>query len=90
MSQAELAERAELSIDTVKSVEQGRRAMSLDTYLRIVKALETTPVALMNDKQPEKYMERFFFLVAGRSEREIEFVLHMVEHLLEEQDCCLK
>lgn len=90
ISQAELAERADLSIDTIKGVENGRRAMSLDTYLRIVKALGTTPMALMNNEQPEKYMERFFFLVAGRGEREIEFVLHMVEHLLNERDCFLQ
>lgn len=90
ISQARLAERADISIDTVKSVEKGRRAMSLDTYLRIVQALETTPVALMNNEQPEEYMERFFFLMAGRNKREIEFVLHMVEHLLKGQDCYLK
>ena len=73
ISQAGLAEWADISIDTVKSVEGGRRAMSLDTYLRIVQALETTPMALMNNEQPEEYMERFFFLVAGRGEREIEY-----------------
>ena len=37
MSQAELAERADVSVDTIKSVENGRRAMSLDTYLSIVR-----------------------------------------------------
>ena len=31
-----LAERADVSLDTIKSVENGRRAMSLDTYLNIV------------------------------------------------------
>ena len=32
ITQAELAERADVSLDTIKSVENGRRAMSLDTY----------------------------------------------------------
>lgn len=90
ISQAELAERADISVDTVKGVENGRRAMSLDTYLRIVRALDTTPMALMGNNQTEDYMERFFFLVAGRSKEEIEFVLHMVEHLLKEKDCCFE
>ena len=36
ITQAELAERADVSLDTIKSVENGRRAMSLDTYLNIV------------------------------------------------------
>lgn len=41
ITQAELAERADVSLDTIKSVENGRRAMSLDTYLNIVHALES-------------------------------------------------
>ena len=36
ITQAELAERADVSLDTIKSVENGRRATSLDTYLNIV------------------------------------------------------
>lgn len=89
ISQAELAERADISIDTVKSVESGRREMSLNTFLRIVQALETTPMMLINGKGQE-YMERFFFLVAGRDESEIEFVLHVAEHLLKGQEGYLK
>ncbi len=90
ISQAELAERADISIDTIKSVESGRREMSLNTFLRIVQALETTPMMLMKGKGQEEYMERFFFLVAGRGESEIEFVLHVVEHLLKGRDCYLQ
>ena len=41
MTQAELAERADISLDTIKSVENGRRAMSLDTYLNVVNAFES-------------------------------------------------
>lgn len=36
ISQLVLAEKADVSVDTVKSLESGRRAMSLETYLRIV------------------------------------------------------
>ncbi len=86
ISQEWLAEKADISVDTVKSVESGRRAMSLGTYLRIVQALETTPMALMREEQQEEYAERFFFLTAGRCEGEIELALHMVEDLLKEKD----
>lgn len=89
ITQAELAERADISVDTVRSIEYGRRAMTLDTYLGIVQALETSPYALMSREQSEKYMERFNFMVKQRSEGEIEFVLHMVEQLLKGQDCYL-
>ena len=83
LTQAKLAERADVSIDTVKSIENGRRAMSLDTYLNIVQALETSPLALMS---PEQYIERFIFMMNRCNEREIEFALHMVEQLLKGQD----
>ena len=78
ITQAELAEKADISVDTVKGIEHGRRSMSLDTYLGIVQALETTPAALMSRDQPEKYTERFNFMVGQRSKGEVEFVLHMV------------
>jgi len=85
MTQTELAERADISIDTIKSVENGRRAMSLDTYLNIVQALETSPMSLMGMEQPEKHIERFAYMMNQRNESEIEFVLHMVEQLLRGQ-----
>lgn len=83
LTQAKLAERADVSIDTVKSIENGRRAMSLDTYLNIVQALETSSLALMSREQ---YIERFIFMMNRCNEREIEFALHMVEQLLKGQD----
>ena len=86
LTQAKLAERADVSIDTVKSIENGIRAMSLDTYLNIVQALETSPLALMSREQPEQYIERFIFMMNRCNEREIEFALHMVEQLLKGQD----
>ncbi len=86
ISQAVLAEMADISVDTVRNVESGRKAMNLSTYLRIVQALETTPMALMHEEQRDEYMERFLFLMAGRGESEIEFALHMVEHLLKGRD----
>lgn len=89
ITQGQLAERADLSLDTIKSVEHGRRAMSLDTYLKIVQALNTTPLVLMSREFPEEYIDRFICLVDKREENEIEFVLHMVEQLLKGQDCYL-
>lgn len=86
ITQAELAERADISLDTIKSVENGRRAMSLDTYLNIVHALESTPMVLMSREHTGKHIERFAFMMNRRNEREIEFALHMVEQLLRGQD----
>ena len=82
ITQAELAERADVSLDTIKSVENGRRAMSLDTYLNIVHALESSPTVLMSQQHPEKHIERFAFMMNRCDEREIEFALHMIEQIL--------
>lgn len=86
ITQAELAERADVSLDTIKSVENGRRAMSLDTYLNIVHALESSPMVLMSQKHPEKHIERFAFMMNRCDEREIEFALHMIEQILRGQE----
>ncbi len=86
ISQSELAIRADISLDTVKSVENGRRSMSLDTYLSIVDALHTTPTALLCNDEPEQYTKRFAILMDNRDERQIEFALRLLEKILEEQD----
>ena len=39
ITQAELAERADVSLDTIKSVENGRRAMSLDSQMQPAKKM---------------------------------------------------
>lgn len=89
-SQAKLAEKAEVSVDTIKSIESGRRTMNLDTYLRIVEALETTPVGLIKDSAPEEWVDRLLFMTANFSSREMKFVLHMVEQLLKGYEDYLK
>lgn len=86
ITQAELAERADVSLDTIKSVENGRRAMSLDTYLNIVHALESSPMVLMSQQHPKKHIERFAFMMNRCDEREIEFALHMIEQILRGQE----
>ena len=81
ITQAELAERADVPLDTIK-----RRAMSLDTYLNIVHALESSPMVLMSQQHPEKHIERFAFMMNRCDEREIEFALHMIEQILRGQE----
>lgn len=85
MSQSLLAERAEVSLDTIKSIEHGRRAMSLDTYLKIVNALETTPLTLMNQEESTCYIDRFVFMTKNCSENQVEFLLYMIEQILKGQ-----
>lgn len=90
LSQAQLAERADVSLDTVKSIESGRRSMSLDTYLRVVRALGTTPGALLGAGPPQEFTERLVLMAKGRSENEIQFILHVVEQALKAKDLYMR
>lgn len=90
LSQAQLAERADVSLDTIKSIETGRRSMSLDTYLKVVGALGTTPMSLLAAEPPQEYVERLVFMFGGRSENEIMFVLHVVEQALKAEELYIK
>lgn len=62
ITQAELAERADVSLDTIKSVENGRRAMSLDTYLNIVHALESSVLYYIITLRAVFYADYGYFL----------------------------
>ncbi len=48
MTQAELAEKANLSIDSISRIERGDRAPSFESLERIAAALGTNPVQLLN------------------------------------------
>ena len=48
MTQAELAEKANLSIDSISRIERGERAPSFESLERIAAALGTDPVQLLN------------------------------------------
>ena len=52
--------------------------MSLDTYLRIVQALKTTPTALLHEESTDDYMERFAYMMLERSKQEMEFALYIL------------
>ena len=66
LTQLELAERADLSVDSIKRIESGISSMSLDDFLRL---LDTPPSFLLYeqvDKIPE--VERIQCILKGRSE----------------------
>lgn len=90
LSQARLAEIADVSLDTVKNVEAGRRSMRLDTYLRLVEALGLTPTELLGTGLSGTYAERLVFMTGGRSENELRFALHVVEQALKAEDLYIK
>ena len=53
MTQAQLAEAAELSVPYISHVERGKKRVSLDALLRISQALDVTTDQLLSGVQPQ-------------------------------------
>lgn len=84
LTQAELAERAELSLDSIKRIEGGKRTMSLENFLRISDALNVSLSFLLYnqvDKMPE--IEMIHCILKGKSEKQKEYLLHMLQEMAE-------
>lgn len=86
ITQAELAEQADVSIDTIIRVEAGK-PMSMDTFFRIANVLKANPAYMLcEDKKHINYQKQFEIITAGRDSGEMEYILFMVEKLLEGKD----
>ncbi len=87
LTQMELAERAELSLDSIKRIESGKRTMSLENFLRVASVLHV-PLSFLLFEQidmiPEA--ERLFLILNGRSEKQKEYLLHMLQEMAEGMD----
>lgn len=87
LTQMELAERAELSLDSIKRVEGGKTSLSLENFLRIAKALNVS-IAYLTSEQVENLseMEQIHSILSGKKENEKIFLLHMLQRMAEEMD----
>jgi transcriptional regulator with XRE-family HTH domain len=87
LTQAELAERADLSLDSIKRIEAGKRTMSLENFLRVSDAL-CIPLSFFlydqADIMPEA--EKIHCILEGKSESQKKFLLHMLQEMAEGMD----
>lgn len=82
LTQAGLAERAELSLDTIKRIEAGKRTMSLENFLGLSDALRIPLTFLLyeqKDRMPDE--ERIWGILKGRSDGQKEYLLHMLQEI---------
>lgn len=87
LTQAGLAERADLSLDSIKRVEGGKRTMSLENFMRIVEALKVPLSFLLYENAdviPET--ESLICIFEGKSQKQKEYLLHMLQELAEGLD----
>ena len=82
LTQMELAERAELSLDSIKRIESGKRTMSLENFLRVADALHV-PLSFLLFEQIDMIPEAewLFLILNGRSGKQKEYLLHMLQEM---------
>lgn len=87
LTQMELAERAELSLDSIKRIEGGKRTMSLENFLRVSDALcIPLPYLLYEEKADTPEAEQIGEILAGRDSRQRKYLLHMLLEMEKELD----
>lgn len=82
ITQMALAERAELSLDSIKRIEGGKRTMSLENFLRIADALHV-PLSLLLYAQVESIpdSERILCIFEGKSKKQKDYLLHILQEM---------
>ena len=82
LTQLELAERAELSVDSIKRVERGSKTMSLENFMRIADALDVPVYYLLYESLNKIPMtERIQNVLNDKSEKQQEYLVHIFEEL---------
>lgn len=82
LTQFELAEKAELSIDSIKRIEHGSRTMSLENFMRIADALDVPLSYLMYENLYQiPITERILNILNNKSGKQQEYLLHMLEEM---------
>jgi len=84
MSQAELADKASLSLPLISNIENGKKDMMLDTFIRIAEALQISTDYLIRAEVPDVkpiYKNEISDLLDGCTAREMESILNIVRQI---------
>lgn len=84
MSQANLAEKANISLSHVSDIENGKSALMLPTFIRIVEALQVSADVLLRSDIPEVnklYKSEFAEVLEGCTPSEIDSILKIVKEV---------
>lgn len=82
LTQMELAEKADLSVESIKRIENGKRTMSLDNFLRLSNALGVSlPLLLYEQEDKITETERIHQILKEKSREQKEYLLHMLDQM---------
>ena len=87
LTQFELAEKAELSVDSIKRIEHGIRTMSLENFMRIADAFAVPLSYLLYENLNEiPITERILNILNNKSGKQQEYLVHMLEEMVKGLD----
>lgn len=84
MSQANLAEKAHISLSQLNDIENGKSAMLLPTFIRLVEALQVSADVLLRSDIPavnNLYKSEFAEVLADCTPSEIDSILKIVKEV---------
>ena len=84
MSQADLAVKANISLPHSSKLERGQTRMKLESFIRIIEALQVSADSLLRPDVPEVrslYQSEFDELLADCSPKELDSILKIVREL---------
>ncbi len=84
MSQADLSEKAHISLPHISNIELGKNIMSLDTFIQIVETLQVSSDLLLRPSVPEVtaiYSGELNELLADCTAEEIDSIITIVKQL---------
>lgn len=84
MSQADLAEKAHISLPHVSELELGKKEMKLSTFIQVAEALQTSTDHLLRPNIPEVngiYQNEFAGLLSDCTPTEIESIFRIIKEL---------
>lgn len=87
LTQMELAEKTELSLDSIKRIEGGRCGLSLDSFLRVSDVLHVPLSYLLCERKEEIPEERIVKeIISGKNDNQKKYLLHMLYEMAKEMD----
>lgn len=84
MSQADLAEKAHMSLPHISEIELGKTRMLLSTFVQITEALQVSADSLLRPNTPESkniYTSEFASLLSDCTPAEIDSILKIVKEV---------
>lgn len=86
LTQLKLAELADLSVDSIKRIEAGKRSMTLENFLRLSDALQVPLSFLLYEQVEMPELEQISNILKGRSDKQKKYLLHMLLEMAEGMD----